>query len=236
LDILIAKIPQNHLIKYNDFELNTMKFKQALIHDKRTYSKYYISLIEKKHPLLFIFFTMNDYNSIIIKVDLFFLSFSIYYFVNALFFNENIIHKIYEDGGIYNFIYLIPFVSYSFLISHIVYIIIKYFSLSERNIYQIKVVNGADNTDKIKGTIICKYILFFILSIALLSFFWYYLSSFGAVYQNTQTHLIKNTIISFSFSLIYPFIINILPVIIRINSLRKKDMCMYKISMFIQYI
>ena len=167
---------------------------------------------------------------------MFFLSFSIYYFVNAIFFDENIIHKIYEDGGIYNFIYLIPFVSYSFLISYIVYIIIKYFSLSERNIKQITVVNGVDNTYEIKRKIICKYILFYIISIAILSFFWYYLSSFGAVYQNTQIHLVLNTIISFSISLVYPFIINIIPVIIRINSLRKKNMCMYKISRFIQYI
>ena len=91
---------------------------------------------------------------------MFFLSFSIYYFVNAIFFDEKIIHKIYEDEGIYNFIYLIPFVSYSFLISHIIYIIIKYFSLSVRNINQIKVVNGIDNTYEIKRKIICKYIFF----------------------------------------------------------------------------
>ena len=116
LTILSTKETQNSNIEFNDYELNIMEYKTALKYDKRTYFQYYFSLIKIKHPLLFLFLTNNDYNSIIIKIDLFFLSFSIYYFVNALFFNEKIIHQIYEDQGIYNFIYLIPFVIYSFII------------------------------------------------------------------------------------------------------------------------
>ena len=218
-----------------------MTYKDALKNDKRKFFSYYIYLIMAKHPLIFSFCPIKDYNSKIIKIDILFLSFSIYYFFNALFFNEPVIHKIYEDEGIYNFIYLIPFILYSFIISYILIIIIKYFSLSERNIIEIKLEKNISKVnskvDKIKKKLIIKNILFFIIGIFLLLFLWYYLSSFGAVYQNSQVYLIKNTLISFGFSLIYPFIINILVGIIRIYSLKKSNrQSIYKFSIIIQFL
>ena len=69
---------------------------------------------------------------------MFFLFFSIYYFINALFFDEPTIHNIYEEQGFYNFIYLVPYIFYSFTISQILNTIIKYIFLSERNICKIK--------------------------------------------------------------------------------------------------
>ena len=176
-----------------------------------------------------------------VKINLFFLFFCIYYFINALFFNEKVIHKIYEQQGIYNFIYLIPFILYSFIISHFIFIIVKYFSLSEKNICEIKKEKSVElENDKIldvKKCLVIKYICFFGISLLFLFFFWYYLSSFGAVYQNTQIFLSKNILISFAFSLFYPFIINILPGVLRIYSLNNPNrICLFKLSKIIQYI
>ena len=169
------------------------------------------------------------------------MSFCIYCFINALFFDEKTIHKIYEDEGSYNFIYLIPHITYSFIVSHTLFIIIKFFSLSERNIFEIRkaktIENASNKIEKVKRCLTIKYILFFSLSILFLLFFWYYLSSFGAVYQNTQIILIKNILISFGLSLIYPFVINLLPAIIRINSLKNLNrQSLYKLSKIIQII
>ena len=231
----------NHKNNFNDYELNSLAYKDASKYDKRTYFKIYSSLIKIKHPIIFSFYPVKDYNSIITKIDLLLLSFSLYYFTNALFFDETIIHKIYEDKGIYNFIYLVPFITYSFIISHTLSIIIKYFSLSERNIYEIKSEHNFeianDKIYNVRRRLIIKYICFYILGTLFLLFLWYYLSSFGAVYKNTQIYLIKNTLISIGFSLVYPFIINILPAIIRIYSLKSsKREILYKISRIIQYI
>ena len=177
----------------------------------------------------------------IIKFDLFFLSFSFYCFINALFFDEITIHKIYEEKGNYNFIYLAPHISYSFIISHTMYIIIKYLSLSERNICEIKneqnFEKANDKIYNVKKCIKIKYISFFLLSLLFLIFFWYYLSSFGAVYQNSQIYLIKNILISFGFALTFPFIIILFACIIRIYSLNIRSReCMYKLSKFFQFI
>ena len=231
----------NNSIKYNDFELNSLSYQEAIKYDKRTFFKYYISLIRTKQPLIFSFCPIKDYNSMIIKIDLFFLSFSIYCFFNTLFFDEQTIHKIYEEKGIYNFVYLVPHILYSFLISHTVFTIIKYFSLSERNLYEIKQEKSLDLADeiisKVKKSLIIKYICFYCLSILFLLFFWYYLSSYCSVYRNSQIYLIKNILISFSFSLAYPFIINLISAIFRSYSLNdNKRKCNYKISKIIQFI
>ena len=84
-----------------------------------------------------------------------------------------------------------------------------------------------------------KFFLFFILNFILLGLFWYYLTCFNAIYKNTQIYLIENTFISFGFSLVYPFIINILPTIIRmcsINSTDKNQEYFYKFSNIIQIL
>ena len=73
---------------------------------------------------LFVFYS-NDYNSTIIKINLFFLSFAIYFVVNALFFDDKTMHNIYITGGSYDFLYQIPKIIYSSLISTIVNIILK---------------------------------------------------------------------------------------------------------------
>ena len=230
------------IISLNDYELNLLSFQDAKRYDKRTFSAYYFSLIKTRHPLIFTFCLVNDYNSLIIKICLLFLSFSIYYFINNLFFDESVIHKIYEDKGSYNFSYLIPYISYSFAISHTLSIIIKYIFLSERNLNQLNNEENKNNLgnvmEKVKKCIILKYISFFISSLIFLIFFWYYLSSFGAVFHNTQIYLIKNTLISFGFELLFPFFINIIASILRINALtsNKNLETIYKISIIILYI
>ena len=84
-----------------------------------------------------------------------------------------------------------------------------------------------------------KFAIFFIVNFILLSLFWYYLTCFNAIYENTQVYLIENTFISFGFSLVYPFIINIFPTIFRkcsVHSSKKDQECLYKLSQIIQLI
>ena len=212
-------------------------------YDHRTFSQYYKSLIKAKHPIIFSFIPRKDYNIMIIKLCLFVLSFCIYYLVNSFFFNKETIHQIYEDGGSYNFLYFLPQILLSFIISYFFSSIIKYIFVSEKNIIEIKkeqnLQKAKNKGKKVKRIIIIKYIIFFVVGIVFLLFFWYYLSSFCAVYQNSQIILIKNAFISFAVSLIYPFIINILPGIVRICSLndkKKKRENLYKISKFLQIL
>ena len=126
------------IIKYNDFELNTFVYEQALKLDKRLYSQYYLSLIKYNQLLIFSFYTSNDYNSKIIKICLFLFLFSLYYTINTLFFNKDSIHNLYIKKGEFDFIYQIPKIMYSSLICSLIKTIIFYFSLTEKNVIEAK--------------------------------------------------------------------------------------------------
>ena len=219
--------------------MNSLDYEKALEIDKRTYFQYYCSLLRIKHLIIFTFYTNTDYNSKTIKISLFIFSFALFLTINALFFTDSTMHKIYENYGIFNFVYQLPKILYSTIISAIINAIVKFLSLSEKNILQLK--NAKNNVDTIYIKIIkilkIKLFLFFILIILFLLFFWFYLSCFCAVYTNTQFHLIKDTLISFGLSLIYPLGINLLPGIFRISALSDQNRsrkCLYIISKVIQ--
>ena len=113
--------------------------------------------------------------------------------------------------------------------------------MSEKSIIKLK-KDSLITENKVKDLINClkiKFFLFFVIEFSLLLFFWYYLSCFCAVYKNTQVHLIKDTLISFGLSLIYPLLLYLLPGVFRILSLRAKNQnreCLYKISKILQLI
>ena len=226
----------------NDYEINRLPYNIAKQYDKRTYFQYYWSLLKKGHIILFAIINKNDYNSIIIKICLFFFSFALYYTINALFFTDATMHKILLDEGEYDFIYQIPQIIYSTLICSVVNIIVKTVSLTEKDILSLKLV-PKHNLDKkilkLKRFIKIKFILFFLISFMFLILFWFYVSCFCAVYKNTQIYLIDDTLISFGLSLIYPLWYYLIPGIFRITALRNKKKikeCMYKISLLIQSI
>ena len=224
-----------------DLELNTLSYDEALKRDKRTFFQYYFSLLKTKHLLLFSFYPSNDYNLMIIKIYFFFFSFALYYTINALFFNDSTMHKIYEDKGRYNFIYQIPQILYSTIISKVSTAIIKLFALTEKNILDIKQQNKKEKLPQVFAkALICtiiKFLFFSFFNIIFLSAFWYYLACFGAVYRNTQIQLLSDTLISFGISMIYPFGFLLIPGFMRIPALRNKNMeCIYKLSKLIQLL
>ena len=230
-------------LNYNDEELNTLPYKEAIIIDKRGYFKYYWSLIKKKHIVLFIFMPSNDYNLISIKIALFIFSFCLYFTINALFFTDSTMHKIYEDKGIFNILFQLPHILYSTLISSFINLFIKKLALSERDIIKLKHEKNKNkilkNSCKLFKTLIIKFNLFFFISLFLLILFWYYITIFCAVYKNTKKILIENSLISFGLSLLYPFGLNLLPGIFRIPSIKakKKDKeCLYKFSNIVALI
>ena len=180
-----------------------------------------------------------------IKFFLFFFFFSSHFAINALFFNDETIHKIYEDKGTFNFIYQIPQIIYSSIISSFISILIKFLALTEKNILELKKQNKRNVSDiesemkKIIVIIKIKFSLFFTVTFCLLVLFWYYITCFCGIYINTQIHLIKDTVISFVINLVYPFGIYLIPGIFRLYALHAKEKnknCLYKFSTILQLI
>jgi len=232
-----------NIMKYTDDEINTLSYELAIQNDKRTFSEYYISLLKTKHNLIYSFFYNNDYNSKIIKMDIFFFGFSIHYIVNALFFNDDTMHKLYLNKGSFKLENLLPIIISSSFISLILNSLLKLLALSNDSIINLKQKSEKENV-KERGIILeyklkIKFILFFAIGSIFLMFFWYYITIFGIIYKNTQYNLLKDTLISFFLSLVSPFGIYLFPGLFRIPSLaddKKNRKFLYNFSKVLQII
>jgi len=232
---IINYIPKEKRKNYLcDDELNNLKYEEALEIDFRSYNQFYLSLLKETHSLIFTFFVKNDYNIFLLKLSLFLFNFAILYFMNAIFCTDDTMHKLYEDEGEFDFVYEIPKTIYSTLITQIISSLLENLSLSQDDFLSIKEKEEVklilEETNKVRKCIKIKNLIFFIFGIFLLIGFWYYISAFNAVYNNTQIHLIKDTVISFSTSLLYPFLLIVFPVFFRITSLHFKKKWLYTIS------
>jgi surface protein len=223
-----------------DEEKNELDYEVAIIVDKRTFWQYYISLLKREHLIIFTFITADDYNLRQIKILLFIVSFALFFAINAFFFGDDTMDKIYEDNGIFKILFQLPQILYSSVISSAIDMILHKLSISEEQILEMKkekdIEKCKQKANKVKNTLKLKLIIFLVLSSILMLFFWYFISCFCAVYGNTQHILIEDTFISFGTSMLYPFGLKIVPTIFRIPALRapKRDRkYLYKISLLL---
>ena len=240
----IKNYPKNDEIKklesimnYTEDELNDLSYDLALKNDKRTYWQFYVSLIKTKHEFIYAFIFNKDYNSKIIKIDLFVFGFGLNYAVNGLFFNDDTMHNVYENKGLFDISYQLPLIIYSSFISMFLGALVQMLGLSNDAIIDFKQSEDTENVDKRGQKLIkrlkIKFVFYFILSYILLIAFWYYISMFNAVYRNTQYLLLKDTLMGFALSLVSPFVIYLLPGIFRIHALaapQQNKKCLYNFS------
>ena len=224
------------ILRHNENELNDLSYREALKYDNRNFWKFYYALLKNKHQFLTLI-ENRDYNAKGIKLFLCFFSFAFGYATNALFFDDDTMHKINEDGGDFNFWYQLPQIMYSTIISYFLENFLNFLALSEEDIVSIKqekvIKNVGRKAKEVARTLSIKFFFFYVLSFILLIIFWYYVGCFGVVYKNTQIHLMKDTLIGFGTSSLYPFAMYILPPIFRVPSLKsysKTKEAMYKFS------
>ena len=239
----IAQEIKYEIYNFTNEELNSLSYDMACLYDKRTYFQYYISLLRQKHLIIFTFCNNQDYNIFLLKFSLFLSSFSLYFAVNALFFNDDTMHTIYEEQGNTGIFSQISNIFYSTIISCFINIIIKKLGLSNDDMVRLKQIpnnkEGLRQSSVLMKKLKIKFGIFFLISFLLVSFFWYFISAFCAVYQNTQNILIENTVSSFALSLLYPFGLNLIPGLLRIPSLKNHSgcsKCIYFISKIISLI
>ena len=237
--LVFSKTKNNEEInqKYSEFELDDLEYLEAIKYDKRTFFQFFLCLVKREHLIVFTFIYCKDLNLLCIKLSLFIFSISLDMTTNMLFFNDDSMHKIYLDYGKYNFVSQIPQIIYSTVISEVFDVFFKFLSLSEKEIYQAKKYDSLNialiEVRKLISRLKIKFFLFYLINLVLMLFFWYFLSTFCSVYENTQIILFKDSAISLLISLIYPFILYLLPAALRIIALRskKKDKrFLYKIS------
>ena len=154
--------------------------------------------------------------------------------------NDDSMHKIFLDYGKYNFIQQIPQILYATLVSQLLEVLLSYLSLTDTHFYKIKKLNHPTKMMifKILRCVKIKLFFFFLICFLFLGFYWYLVSAFCAVYQNTQIIFLKDFIFSFLSGLLYSFILYLLPTFLRIVALRQSKRglkCLYILSDIIPF-
>ena len=222
----------------DNFELNNLEYEEASELDKRSFCKTYLSVLMREHLILFTFFSCNDYNIFYIKIERFFISVCTDMSMKGLFFINESMHRKYAENEDFTFIQKLPQLLFTLIVSHAIEVLLCFFSMTDTAFYEIKSLpKTKENQEKIVNIIKCvknKLIGFYIFTILLFLFYWYFISAFCAVYQNTQIIFLRDSAISFLISCIDPFIIYAFTCLLRMISLsalcKKKLGCVYKLS------
>ena len=207
----------------DDLDLNNLTYEKAIDLDKRSFTQIYWNKLKSKHLFIYTFFSFNDHNLIYIKISRFFFLICTSMAMNVIFFFDSSMHKIYLDYGKYNFIQQIPQIIYSSIVSLIIEILIGILSYTDKNIYEIRQMKEYSSIQlkKILNSIKLKLIIYFIITFIFFTFYWYLISSFCAVYSNTQIIYLKDFATSFSLGLLYPFAIQLCFAFLRLMTLKK---------------
>ena len=224
----------------DNYELNNLEYDYAKQYDKRNFLKIYWSLLKREHLFIFTFITKEDHNIKLIKYTRFVFLLCTDMAMNVFFFSDETMHKMFLDYGKYNFIQQIPQIIYSTIITQLLEIFLCYLSMTDKHYYQIK--NGKNiNKDSMIGIMKCIQIkigFYFGFTSLMFFFYWYLITSFCAVYQNTQIAFIKDSFLSFLLGNLIPFGLYLIPASLRILSLKLDKYsleCVYFISNIIPF-
>ena len=225
---------------YDDYELNSLDYLDALELDDRKFLRVYWSLIKREHLIIFTFFSWNDYNIFSIKLSKFFFLICTDMALNVFFFSDESMHNIYQSGGNYIFFEQLFQMIISTLVSQLLQIFLNYLTMTDIDYYRIKSVKKIiKNKKKVFLIIRCvkyKIFIFYIFTLILFLFYWYVVTAFCAVYENTQKIFITNSLLSFSMGLIYPFVIYFIPTGLRFIALNSKIKKQLKFLYFLSNI
>ena len=230
----------NNNKQLDDFELNNLEYVEACELDHRSFCRTYWSVLMREHVALLTFFAWKDYNLFYIKIEKFFILFCTDMTMNGLFFVHESMHKKYTNGEDFTLIQKLPQLLFTLIVSHIIEVLLCFLSMTDTHVYEIKALpNDKSSGEKIMNILDLikrKLVAFFIVTFLFFLFYWYFISAFCAVYQNTQKIFLRDSLISFLTALIDPFIIYGFTTILRAISLcgccRKKPGCgcVYKLS------
>ena len=204
--------------------------------DNRNFFRIYFYFLKREHIIFFTFLNWNDFNIFSIKLSKFFFALCTDMAFNVFFFSDESMHNVYLNGGAHDFVGQLAQMIYSMIASQILQVFINYLTMTDITYYTIKLLINEKhiNRNQIKSIMTClkfKIIIFFIFSFSLFLLFWYLISAFCSVYENTQRIFITDSFSSFIMGLIYPFVLYLFPAILRIISLKsKKVKLLYSLS------
>ena len=218
-----------------------MSYDDAIVKDKRNFWEGVLENIQEKQNIVYTFITEDPIKPRIIKIIVFILNVMLYFVVDGLFFNEEVVSEIYiADENKENFFsYLersIDEIFYSTLVSLVIDIITDFFFVEENKIKGI-FKREKDNHNALHQKITeflkdikKRYIAFIIFSSVILILSFFYLLCFNYVYPYSQIEWIKSSITIAIVIELFFLLECILESVLRFLSFKLKNERIYKLS------
>ena len=212
-----------------------MKFKDILIHDKRSYLRMYWAYFIHSKIILGTFCLENNLNLFVIRLSFFIYTYEISLFFNSFFYSDEYISNAYHNDGILDFVSSLPKSIYSAIITFIITTVLTKLSNSESELNNIIKENNKDKNyqeiiniqlKKLRN----KLIVYFSIVILLGIFFSYYVSAFCAVYRYSQKYWFFGFLESFGTNFLVAIVICFFVTIFRYFSIKKKKKCLFNLS------
>ncbi len=215
------------------FEYDEMTFQSALLYDKRNIFYAYWEELKDKQIFLCLFFNKHLMLKQL-KIASFLIGTATDFFFNAFFYTDKYISKNYNDGAL-EYVTTLPKTILSSILTQLFCCFLDYLISSKPILLFLKKKLKKNNIyyrqcNSIINMCICKIRVFIIVTCFTLIFFWYYITAFCAVYQNSQINWIKDALNSFWMSLLTPVALCFISLLLRNISIKKKNKILFYIS------
>ena len=224
--------------KCTSLDYEEMTFETAILIDHRNFLETYKELILSKH----IFFCLIWNKGILlkqIKFSVFVINTATDFFFNAFFYSDEYIAQSFSQEGELEYLVTLPKSIVSFLATALFSYFLEYLTSSKflvmlvRSEFKEKFFSQCNS---FINMLQCKIKVYISISIFIMCFFWYYVSAFCAVYQNSQISWITSTFLSFGLSIVTPFATTFAACLSRLLGLRYKSKCWFRISGIILFL
>ena len=240
---LFINIDEKEKEEINDHNvLNNLEFEEAIVKDKRSFIKYYFSIICEKQIFFSTIFGNSLFYPIFLRLIILCFILSFFFFLNGLFFTEEYITKRNNSNMKLNFIYIIKYEIKKSVYSSIITLFISKFinsivSVVSSTYYEIiKEKNDFIKMNKLNNLIITtkkKLNLLLIVIIAINLIIWYFLIIFSCIYQHNQLNWLEATMISIFINIIIPLILCLICSIFRVLAFKFNNLIIFQINQFL---
>ena len=224
---------------YSRHELSLMKYEEA-IKNKVIFSEIYWYYLIEYNFILYTIISDPFLNLLTIKISYFCFRLELIFAFNAFFYTDKYITDVFENEGNLNFFNSLPKAVYSFLITTIISIGLKFLLNNKREI--LNIIRNKDKSNfslKIKEILDkmkTKLIIYFSIQFTFTLFFLYYCSVFCAVYQNSQIFWFYGCLETILFDIIFSCLFCLFIGLCKYIGIKKRIKCLYIMSFVINYV
>lgn len=219
------------------FNMNSIPFEKAVKFDNRSMSETFFNSYCKKQMFLRPFFPLSKFESKAFGLCFDLFLFSLLFEINMLFFSAKFVSKIFKNEGKvkYNLVFLNSFFSlicvvliYKFILCHLndaFYLETVLVEAKKKETLYL-ILSGMMKKTKMKTFTL----LFFFIGFSV--FFWYHLSMFFFVYQNSQKYLNIQCWFAFFLSFVFYAFVSFALSLTRVVGIKTKCRWIYSVSFF----